>query len=423
MTEAESERPGRVTVDETQALIAPDVEEARLRAVEQLNLLDSAPEDRFAQITRMAKAVFGVPMSTVSLLDRDRQWFKAVDGIELQNQPREQTVCQVTVARAYTRPADPALVIEDVSTIPFFAEIPQISGEGGIRFYAGYPLYGPGGHPVGTFCVYDTRPRQLTADQLAAFRELAAWAQREIENSDDLERAAKVQRQLLPPPLGIVPGYSIETMCLPAFAVGGDFYDHYPCHDGLVFTVADVMGKGLGAAILTATVRSAMRAASRAFDATGGESADHDLGEVVGTVAGQLAEDFAGTETFATLFHARLRTRDGHVDYVDGGHGLATVRRADGHCTVLHGGGLPIGILPEDTWRSAAIDLGPGDMLVIASDGLLDLVAGGDALDLLRMLCGTSTPAAVRTKVEELVASLPPVDDVTLVAIRRDDAG
>ena len=62
-------------------------------------------------------------------------------------------------------------------------------------------------------------------------------------------------------------------------------------------------------------------------------------------------------------------------------------------------------------------------MLVIASDGLLDLVAGGDAFELLRMLSGTSTPAAVRTKVEEMVASIPPVDDVTLVAIRRDEAG
>ncbi|MDV7098887.1 SpoIIE family protein phosphatase [Gordonia amicalis] len=409
-------------MDAADAFIEPAVEEARLRAVEQLNLLDSEPEDRFAQITRMAKAVFGVPMSTVSLLDRDRQWFKAVDGIDIQDQPREESVCQVTVARAYSQPAEPALVIEDVSAIPCFAEIPQIAADGGIRFYAGYPLYGPGGHPVGTFCVYDTRPRQLTADQLTAFRELAAWAQREIENSDDLERAAQVQRRLLPPPLGAVPGYSIEAMCLPAFAVGGDFYDHYRCRDGLVFTVADVMGKGLAAAIVTATVKSAMRATSRAFDAARTEAPGPDLGEVVGTVADQLADDFAGTETYATLFHARLRTRDGHVEYIDGGHGLATVRRSDGRCTILRGHGLPIGILPNDTWRSAAVDLAPGDMLVIASDGVLDLV-DEDATELLRLLSAAGTPAEVRARVDDLVAARPAVDDVTLIAVRRDEAG
>ncbi|WP_238419034.1 PP2C family protein-serine/threonine phosphatase [Gordonia sp. 'Campus'] len=408
----------------TDAHIDPEIEEARLHAVEQLHLLDSPPEDRFAQITRMAKAVFGVPMSTVSLLDRDRQWFKAVDGIELEDLPREQTVCQVTVARAYDHPEDPALIIRDVSKVPAFAAIPQIAADDGIRFYAGYPLYGPGGHPVGTFCLYDTQPRELTTDQQAAFRELAAWAQREIENSDDLERAALVQRRLLPPPLGVVPGYSIAAMCLPAYAVGGDFYDHYRWRHGLVFTVADVMGKGLGAAILTATVRSAVRAASRAMDSGRRDSSGtDDLGEVVTAVADQLADDFAGTETFATAFHARLRTDDGRIDYVDAGHGLSVVRRNSGAVEPVTSGGLPIGILPHETWESATIDLAPGDMLVISSDGLLDLLPDGDDAALRAAFEETATPADVCSMVSDLVSALTPIDDVTVVAIRRDGSG
>ncbi|WP_439033061.1 PP2C family protein-serine/threonine phosphatase [Gordonia terrae] len=407
------------------AHIDAETEEARLHAVEQLHLLDSPPEDRFAQITRMAKAVFGVPMSTVSLLDRDRQWFKAVDGIELQDLPREQTVCQVTVARAYDHPEDPALIIPDVSKVPAFSAIPQVAADDGIRFYAGYPLYGPGGHPVGTFCLYDTQPRELTADQQTAFRELAAWAQREIENSDDLERAALVQRRLLPPPLGVVPGYSVAAMCLPAYAVGGDFYDHYPWRNGFVFTVADVMGKGLGAAILTATVRSAVRAASRAIDTASRDTgeADTDLGEVITAVADQLVDDFAGTETFATAFHARLRTDDGRVDYVDAGHGLSVVRRTNGAVESVTSGGLPIGILPGETWESATIDLGPGDMLVISSDGLLDLLPAGDDAALRAAVEKTGTPADVCSMVSDLVSSSAPIDDVTVVAIRRDESG
>ncbi len=396
------------------------VEDARMRSVEQLQLLDSPPEDRFAQINRMARAVFGVPMAAVSLLDRDRQWFKAIDGLDLEFVPRPETVCQTTVARAYTRPDDPALIIEDLRQVPEFALLPGVAGQDGIRFYAGYPLFGPGGHPVGTFCVFDGRPREFSTDQRAAFDEMAAWAQREIENTDDLERASAVQRQLLPLPLQAVPGYAIAAMCLPAFAVGGDFYDHYRWRDGLTFTVADVMGKGLGAAILTASVRSAMRGASRALDAT---DPDCVLGDLVRMVADQLSDDFTVTESFATLFHARLRTEDGRVECVDAGHGLSVVRRADGAIEALHSSDLPMGILPGDVWATRSLLLGPGDMLVIPSDGLLDLLSeDSDTTVVHDVLRSCATPKALCRRVKELAASRPPIDDVTVVAIRRDDA-
>ena len=70
---------------------------------------------------------------------------------------RNQSVCRATIARAYGEPEDPALIFEDLAASEF-AELPAVAAEGGVRFYAGFPLYGPGGHPVGTFCVYDTEP-------------------------------------------------------------------------------------------------------------------------------------------------------------------------------------------------------------------------------------------------------------------------
>ena len=94
--------------------LPPEVEAERMRAVEQLYLLDSAPEDRFAQITRMARIVFEVPMAAVSLLDSERQWFKQADGLDLEGSvPRAQTVCQATILRGYEHPEDPALILED----------------------------------------------------------------------------------------------------------------------------------------------------------------------------------------------------------------------------------------------------------------------------------------------------------------------
>lgn len=410
-----------MTVELGQRFVLPDdVEDARVRSLEQLQLLDSPPEDRFARITRMARCLFGVPMASVNLIDRDRQWFKQADGMNLGPETtRSNSVCQATIVRSYERPAEPALILEDAAKSEF-AQVPGIGGDGGIRFYAGYPLYGPGEHAVGTFCIYDTEPRSLSDGELTAFKELAAWAQRELENSDDLERAADIQKQLLPRPLGDLPGYSVCALCLPAHAVGGDFYDHYRVARGATFTVADVMGKGLGAAILAASVRSALRAGSQAVQTVG---ADADVADVVGVVAEQLADDLDSTGTFVTLFHATLDAADGTVRYVDAGHGFAAVVRRSGTVVPLGGTDLPLGVLAGDVWTSSEVVLEPGDTLLIASDGVLDLIGdGSDVRPALAFAARYPEPAELCARARAMVQKCAPLDDVTLVAVRREPA-
>lgn len=392
-----------------------ELEQQRLRDVDQLYLLDSPPEDRFAQITRMARCVMEVPMAAVSLLDYDRQWFKQCDGLDLDGSvPRELTVCQATIKRAYDRPADPALILEDTLQSDF-CELPAICSPGGVRFYAGYPLYGPGGHPVGTFCVYDTKPRRLSATQRDALVELAAWAQRELQSADDLQRAADVQRRLLPPPLGDLPGYGVCALCLPAHAVGGDFYDHYAVPGGVVFTVADVMGKGMGAAILTATVRSALRGATRALARAG---RDADIAEAVNATHLQVVDDLGSTDSFVTLFHLKLTLDDGTVEYVDAGHGFAAIVRTDGVLEPLNSEDLPLGVFDDDRWTASRVRLSAGDTLVVASDGLLDLM--GERMGaLLRFVAEHGDPAELCAEVKRLASASPPMDDITIVAVRR----
>lgn len=399
--------------------LPPEVEAARVRSLEQLHLAGTPPEDRFARITRMARVVFGVPASSVNLLDGERQWFKQLDGLDLgASHSRGHAVCQATIARAYTAPAEPALVLEDAAAVPEFAALPTVGGEDGIRFYAGYPLYGPGGHAVGTFCLYDSVPRSLDESQLAAFRELASWAQRELESSDDLERAATVQRRLLPAPLGDLPGYRVCATCLPAHAVGGDFYDHYRDDGGLILTLADVMGKGLGAAILTAGVRSALRGASRAVRGVG---AGTDLASVVDAVDAQLTDDLTSTDTFVTLFHARLELDTGTVRYVDAGHGLSVLTRADGEALPLPEGGLPLGVVPGEHWTAGTLRLEPGDTLTIASDGLLELLdPQGGAGTVAEFVRAHPEPGELCAAVRELAAQYPPLDDATVLAVRRE---
>ena len=408
------------TVDDRYVLPA-EVEEQRLRSLQQLHILDTPEEERFGRITRMARLVFDVPRSSINLIDRDRQWCKHVDGDGPEmNGPRQHSVCRATVARQYEDPEEPALIIEDLADVPDFAELPAVATEKGLRFYAGYPLFGPGGHPVGTFCIFDFRPRSLDATQRRVFAELATWAQRELERSDDVERAAAVQRLLLPPPVDYLPDYSVCALCAPAYAVGGDFYDHYPVQRGAIFTVADVMGKGLGAALITASLRSALRGASRAVDDI---ECRADLAAAVNSAANQMADDLNRTGTFATLFHARLDTSTGHVQYVDAGHGIAAVMRRNGAVERLDSHGLPIGILPDDTWLPMETVLAPGDMLVVASDGSLELLGKqAEEKDVLAFIAAHPKPDDLCAAVTALTSRRPPLDDVTVVAVRRDDA-
>lgn len=395
-----------------------DVEDARLASLRQLQMLHTPPDETFARITRMARVVLEVPMAAISLIDAEHQWFKQVDGLDIgATVPRGQTVCRAVIARTYTNPERPELIFRDLRDAPEFASLPGVI-EGGIRFYAGLPLYGPGGHAVGTFCVYDTVPRVLSVAQLAALSELAEWAQHELHQVDEMERAALVQRQLLPNRIGDLPGYTVRTLCVPAFAVGGDFYDHYPLQRGIAFTVADVMGKGIGAAILTATVRGALRAATRALDQTG---ADADPAAAVRTVAAQVTEDLECTDAFVTLFHARLDTDTGTVTYVDAGHGLAVLIRADGRMQALPSAGLPLGVTADGDWQSNAVTLEPGDTLVVASDGVLDLVGDGSSVrPVLTFAAEHSAPDDLCHQVGLLARGSTALDDITLVVVRRE---
>jgi hypothetical protein len=399
------------------AYIPPATEQARLRAVEQVSVMGTAQDERFDQIIRVAKMMFNVPMSSISVLDDRHQWFKSVDGMAEAPIPRDETVCQVTIARAYREPDDSVFVVEDATSVADFACLPGIGGDDGVRFYAGHPLYGPGGHPVGVFCIYDTTPRTLDAGELAAFAELAGWVQNEIERSADLERAAAVQRELLPREIGDLPGYDIGAMCLPAFSVGGDFYDHYVTDKGAYFSLIDVMGKGMAAAILTASVRSTLRGSTRALEPVPNTGLD----TVLSVVSEQLSDDFTRTGSFATAFHCRLDPTTHTLTYVDAGHGLSFLCRPDGSTIQLAAPNLPLGVGAE--WTSAEVTFEPGDMLVICSDGLLDIVSKDSNSSVLSaFLDRHDSPEDVAGAVQELVRTTIPLDDVTLIAIRREPA-
>jgi diguanylate cyclase (GGDEF)-like protein len=149
-------------------------EAARLDALRSLNLLDTAPEERFDRLTRLAKRLFRVPIALVSLVDANRQWFKSCVGLTATETTREISFCGHAIL------GDDILLIADATQDERFHDNPLVLGEPHIRFYAGCPLVLPGGLKLGTLCLIDVEPRTLDADDLNLLRDLASMAEQEL---------------------------------------------------------------------------------------------------------------------------------------------------------------------------------------------------------------------------------------------------
>ena len=159
----------------------PHEEAHRLQVLLDLNILDTAPDERFDRITRMAARLFGVPIAMVTLVDAERQWFKSRIGLPFAETSRAISFCAHTILQ------DGAMVVEDALEDDRFADNLFVT-EQGARFYAGYPLAAPDGSRIGTVCILDRSPRRLDQDQRALLRDLAGMVANEIA-AGELRRA------------------------------------------------------------------------------------------------------------------------------------------------------------------------------------------------------------------------------------------
>jgi adenylate cyclase len=161
----------------------PPDEEARLKALRDLDVLDSEPEEAFDDLVRRAAAATGAPVAVITLVDEARQWFKARVNLELEATDRDLSFC----AHAILTPDD-ITVVPDTLEDERFADNLLVTEDPNIRFYAGAPIFTPDGYPIGTLCVIDAAPRGLSDEQAQALRELAGEVSRQIERRR-LERA------------------------------------------------------------------------------------------------------------------------------------------------------------------------------------------------------------------------------------------
>lgn len=160
----------------------PDNELARLQALQSLDILDSAPEQAFDDLVAIAAAICGVPMATVSLIDRDRQWFKARVGIDDTETSRDCAFC----AHAILTP-DAMTIVDDATADARFSDNPYVTVPQGIRFYAGAPLVTSEGFALGTLCVMDDKPRRIEPYQVEAMQALS----RQVTQLLELRRVSR----------------------------------------------------------------------------------------------------------------------------------------------------------------------------------------------------------------------------------------
>ena len=166
--------------------LLPPNENARLAALNELALLDTPNEPVFDRITRLVTVLLGVPQSTITLIDSDRQWFKSQVGINISETPLDVAFCAYTVLEAAP------LVVKDTLQDERFATNPFVTRPDGIRFYAGIPLKNSQGLVLGSLCAMDTRPRQLTPQEQAAMQDLADIVIGEIHLRERLIEEQKI---------------------------------------------------------------------------------------------------------------------------------------------------------------------------------------------------------------------------------------
>jgi two-component system, NtrC family, sensor kinase len=167
----------------------PANEVERVAALHQYNVLDSMPEQDYDDLTRIAAQICGTPISLISLVDDDRQWFKSRHGTEAIETPREQAFC----SHAILNP-EQVMVIPNASLDRRFAHNPLVTSPPSIQFYAGAPLVNADGFALGTLCVIDQTPRQLTTEQVDALQALSRQVVTQLEIR---YRSGKLQQEMV----------------------------------------------------------------------------------------------------------------------------------------------------------------------------------------------------------------------------------
>jgi serine phosphatase RsbU (regulator of sigma subunit) len=238
--------------------------------------------------------------------------------------------------------------------------------------------------------------------------------------ANELALASEIQFRLHPETPPAIPGYDVVGVSFPCYEVGGDYYDFIEKSDGrCVIALGDVSGKGTGAALLMSSIHAAVRAHTRTR-----LSASEIVSEI-----NQYIYDNTPANRYVTLFYSELDPRSHQLTYINGGHNPPLLARASGEVTRLDIGGFPVGITPFGDYREGWVEIEPGDVMVVYSDGVTESLDEegeefGEArlIEIVQKNRGRSA-AGLRDRIDEaltkFVGRASAVDDLTIVILKR----
>lgn len=425
-------------------------EELRLQTLYDLDILDTAPEAAFDRFTALLRRVFGVPVALVTLVDRDRQWFKSAAGTSLTETNRSTSFC----AHAIQTPDRP-LVVPDTHQDPVFSQKSLVTGPPGIRFYAGAVLRAPNGAPLGTACIIDMEPRAgLSADDRQTLTDIAALVSTELrlreaakklsdqvqalaltnaelrEEKDrhdwEMQQAGEAQRRILPPAFRSLAGVDYHAMLVPSGGLSGDSYGYGQLNEeASFFWIADVVGHGVGAALLSATlsrvVTGEMVMAAR-IDPP-------DPCDVMRRINSRLIHPGEEDHTYFTMVYGMVNSTTGRVRLAVAGHPPPLVMMPDGAVDGIDAGGLPLALFDHVDHDVIEIDFPPGARLLLYSDGVSEcedpdgVQFETDRLKAWLAETRAADPADALIDLRQRLAHWrgggPTVDDITALLIER----
>ena len=242
---------------------------------------------------------------------------------------------------------------------------------------------------------------------------------------EELKVASEIQMRLQPFAPPRLEGWDMTGVSFPCREIGGDYYDFIQRKrdNRLVVAVGDVSGKGTGAALLMSSLHAAVRAQAQARST---------ISEVMGEINQYIFEN-SPPNKFLTLFYAELDPETGTLAYSNGGHNPPMMVRQNGDVERLDTGGLPIGMMQGVAYEQAIVTFEPGDVLVIYSDGITESVNEREEefeeerlIEVVKNNTGRSA-SGIRDRIDEalsrFVGTTAPVDDMTLMIIKRTDSG
>jgi sigma-B regulation protein RsbU (phosphoserine phosphatase) len=377
----------------------------------------------------MARGLVGADRCSIWLVDNknSRMWTKVAHGVQELHIPIGQGLVGACVAR------DEAIVVNDASQDERFLKSVDIETGYVTKSVLAMPLHGVDGKPIGAMQVLN-KPGGFSPEDVDLLGLCGTYAASTLETQRlrkeaevarlllrEMEIARDVQQHLLPQAQPPIPGLDYAGYCRSAELVGGDYYDFLPMPDGgFLFTLGDVSGKGIGAAVLMASMQASLRSQAVKTPVS--------IAALIGDL-NKAAYLFTTADKYSTLFCGMLDVRTRKLTYVNAGQVRPMLLRSgDGQVERLDGGGFPVGMLDASEYDEGEVLLQPGDTVLCFSDGISEATNAKNEMwneseveKIVRTCHGLTARQLIDLLVEStdrFTGEADQADDMTVVAIR-----